>query len=564
MKKITTQPIYLSPTLSKGKGVNTASPSIWEGFRMGRKGLVLLILFVVFLPFLWGEGRGLAQTKMPADTEFFYTYGGTNFDEGRDIKETHDKGYIIVGTTSSFGQGNTSVYMIKTDSLGNHKWSCTQGGAQNDHGYAVDTTYDGGFFVAGYSNSFYNGNSFDYSAYYFKTDANGNLLWQKFVDNGAYSFIYGACAMPDSGFVMCGQTYATTDGNADAYLIRVDKNGDTLWTKHYGGPLDEVFNSVCVIKNRIYAVGSNASYPGADSIADGWLVKLDTGGNMLQNTYITYGGHQQETLNGITPYNDSLFTVCGADTHIDSNATTPIVIKYDTSLSINQDIAVQNVFNYVASARYTVLNKIVNISHGSFYIIGTNLGGFGDDGMLFIGFSSGGWFISDSNPTIGGTQNDYGYSGIYTTGGKVIGVGGTLSTQDFCTNTNLGLEDVYLVRFDTDSILKDSIHTTEYNCFADTLFLWQAAIKNYSSNNTVKLFPNPASGNINLFITAANNEQYTANVFSVLGEEVMSLKVNANTATSMDVSDLSNGTYMIKIQDGNQQNISVLKFIISR
>jgi hypothetical protein len=53
-------------------------------------------------------------------------------------------------------------------------------------------------------------------------------------------------------------------------------------------------------------------------------------------------------------------------------------------------------------------------------------------------------------------------------------------------------------------------------------------------------------------------------VFSVLGEEVMSLKVNANTATSMDVSDLSNGTYMIKIQDGNQQNISVLKFIISR
>ena len=521
-----------------------------------KKLLYILFLFAVNLQ---------AQTKMPADTEFFYTYGGTNIDEARDIKETSDKGYILVGTTSSFGQGEASVYMIKTDSLGNHKWSSVQGGAQNDHGYAVELTYDHGFFVAGYSNSFYSGNSYDYSAYYFKTDANGTLLWQKFVDNGANSFIYGVCPVSDSGFILCGQTYATANYSSDAYLIRVDKNGDTLWTRHYGDSLDEVFNSVCIMNNSIYAVGSNGSHAGADSLADGWIVKLDMQGDTIKNTYVSYGAKQQEVLNGITPYNDSVFTVCGGNTHIDSNATTAIIIKYDTSLNINMNLTTANVLGAPYPGRFTVLNKIVNISYGSTYAIGTNFGGYGGDGILFIGFSRGGWFISGSNPTIGGTQNDYGYSGILTTGGKVIGVGSTLSGQEYCVNPKMGLDDVFLVRFDTDSILKDSIvHNTEYNCFADSLFLWQASIKNYTNNSNIKLYPNPASATINLSIISANNEQYAARVFSVLGEEVMALKVNTNTSTSIDVSNLSNGTYIIKMFDGNQQNISILKFIISR
>ena len=313
-----------------------------------KKLLCILVLFVVNLQ---------AQTfKTPADTEFLYTYGGTNIDEARDIKETPDKGYILVGTTGSFGQGAASVYMIKTDSMGNHKWSLTQGGPYNDHAYAVELTYDSGFFVAGYSNSFYTSANHDYSAYYFKTGGNGHLLWQKFIDNGANSFIYGVCPVPvDSGFILCGQTYATADFTSDAYLIRVNKNGDTIWTRHYGDSLDEVFNSVCVINNRIYAVGSNGSHAGADTIADGWIVKLDMHGNTLQSVYVSYGAHQQETLNNINPYNDSLFTICGNETHIDSNVTTGIVTRYDTSLNINLDITHLNSLNNIINKPSTFL-----------------------------------------------------------------------------------------------------------------------------------------------------------------------------------------------------------------
>ena len=534
------------------------------------------LLFVIMANCLLFTSR--AQTKMPADTGYYYTYGGTNIDEARDIKETPDKGYILAGTTSSFGPGAASVYMIKTDSLGKHIWSATQGGPQNDHASAIELTYDSVFFVAGYSNSFYTQNSFDYSAYYFKTDANGHLLWQNFVDNGANSFIYGACPVPaDSGFILCGQTYATASGNADAYLIRVDKNGDTLWTRHYGDSLDEVFNSVCIMNNAIYAVGSNGSHAGADSLADGWVVKLNMNGNTIKTTYVTYGAHQQETLNGITPYNDSLFTVCGGDIHNEYNSTTAIITRYDTSLRITDTMTTKNFLSQDSTVNgYLVaFNKVVNISYGSVCVIGYAIGGLGGTNMYFEGFSRDGWLIAYTPPTnayiyhAGGIDNDYGYSGIYTTGGKLIGVGSTDnfgSTPNFCTNPNLGLEDVFFVRFNTDSINSAVLSTSpQTNCFADTLYLSQANIKNYTNNNaTIKLYPNPASDNINLSVTAANNEPYTAKVFSVLGEEIMSLKVNTNTSTGIDVSNLSNGTYIIKVQDGNQQNISILKFIISK
>ncbi|MHB8260156.1 MAG: T9SS type A sorting domain-containing protein [Bacteroidia bacterium] len=540
----------------------------------------MLAICFILSPLLWrgAGGEVFAQTfKMAADTEFFYTYGGTNFDEARDIKETADKGYILVGTTSSFGPGMASVYMIKTDSLGNHKWSGVQGGAENDHAYAVELTYDSGYFVSGYSNSFYANNSFNYSAYYFKTDATGHLLWQKFIDNGAWSFIYGSCTVPDSGFILCGQTYATTYGDADGYLIRLNKNGDTLWTKHYGGTQTEVFNSVCIINNKIYAVGSNGSHAGADSIADGWIVKTDMNGDTLQTKYVSYGAKQQETLNGITKYNDSLFTVCGSNYHIDSSATTPIVIKYDTSLRINQDLTTMNGLAQDSTVRgYAVeFNKIVNISYGNVCVIGSAIAGLGGYNMFFQGFSSGGWWINDYLRHSGGTYNDYGYSGILTTGGKIIGVGSTqgfggLPTPPYCTSPKMGLEDVYLVRFNSDSI-SNSVLTAQpltsspqVNCFADSLYLSQASIKNYTSNFNVNIFPNPANTMTNLTISPFDNvHKNNIEIYTIIGECVHR-QIITSSNSQIDVSILSNGTYFLKIQDKKGQNVSVIKFIISR
>ncbi len=494
---------------------------------------------------------------MPADTEFFYLYGGKGIDEARSIKEIPGGGYILAGTSSSFGQGDASVYLIKTDSMGKHLWSACYGGTQNDWAYSIEVTADSGYFVAGYSNSFNPPNGFD--AYYFKTDKNGNLQWQKTVSGTDWDFIYGTTPMPDGGFILCGETYTNSNGGSDAYLIRINKNGDTLWTKHYGGLLDETFNSVTLMNNQIYAVGKNASHA-TDTIADGWIVKLDTNGTILKDVFISNPDvHFEEILLGITPYSDSTFYFCGKVTKLDSNCTTHIIGKADTALNflwLSKN-------GPTSSGYYDSFEHIINISYGGICVIGAKTGGLGGLGMFIVGFDYQGYVIYDYYPTVGGTKDDYGYNGIYTSKGRVIGVGSSKSLEDFCANTNMGSQDVFLVRFNCDSILNGPLTPsarTKYSCFGDTLPLWQVGVKNYVTNFNVKLFPNPAYATTNLFISSVNNEKYTAKVFSIFGEEVMNFKINSNIETAIDLSNLSSGTYFIKVLNQNNTILSTIKF----
>src|SRR5436189_3357196 len=84
------------------------------------------------------------------DSCHFYTYGGSNNDYARQIISTSDSGYIVVGTTSSFGVPLTDIYLIKTDSNGVKQWSHFYGGDQIEWGYAIRETYDHGFIITGY------------------------------------------------------------------------------------------------------------------------------------------------------------------------------------------------------------------------------------------------------------------------------------------------------------------------------------------------------------------------------------------------------------------------------
>ena len=448
--------------------------------------------------------------------------------------------------------------MIKTDSLGNHQWSSVQGGSQNDWGYSVELTPDSGFFVAGYSNSFYTGSSFDYSPYYFRTDKNGKLLWQKSIDQVGYSsFVYGSCALPDGGFLMCGQTYATSSGNADAYLIRVDKNGNTIWTNQYGGIQDEVFNSVAVINNSIYAVGGNSSHP-ADTASDGWVVKLDMNGTQLQDTFIVFNAGYKEVLNGITPYSGNNFHVCGSmyiNDANDTNVTHGILGKLDTSLTFLEPT--QNAPSGGKNS-VTSFSKVLNISYGSTCVIGIRTGGYGGLGMFFAESDKFDNFIYGSAHVAGGAKDEYGYSGLYTSSGRVIGVGNTASM-------GAGQEDAFLVRFDSDSILDASIGSnTIITNFKDTLFLSPVSIKSYTAGIKINLFPNPSTGYLQLQLNGFTSISYIAKAYNILGEEVFSGRVSLNNSNELNLSSLDNGTYFMKVQYEDGQNISVLKFIINK
>jgi hypothetical protein len=122
------------------------------------------------------------------------------------------------------------------------------------------------------------------------------------------------------------------------------------------------------------------------------------------------------------------------------------------------------------------------------------------------------------------------------------------------------------VRFDSDTI--QNIPLTNKNpiirCFTDTLYYWAASIHQYSSDLKINLFPNPASDAVQLQITGDPKTDLTAHIFSLLGEDLMSFKVNVNAINAIGVLPLSNGSYVVKIQDESGRDHSVLKLVIDR
>jgi hypothetical protein len=341
--------------------------------------------------------------------------------------------------------------------------------------------------VSGYSNSFDAPNGYD--GYYFKTDKNGNTQWQKTVGGADWDYIYGSTPMPGGGYLLCGESYSNSNGGTDAWLVRINNSGDTLWTKKYGGAFNEAFNQVLVLNNRLYAVGKNATHS-SDTISDGWIVKMDTSGNVLGQYFISGPHHFEEVLYGVAAGDSPYFYFCGYANRLDTaGKISSIIGKIDTAFN----------FYYLY---YDTLHAADGISYKHIIPIDTGIclvgyanGGFGGTNMFFVGYDKTGGFINDYAHHAGGEFNDYGYDGIYTRSKRIIGVGSSMgSNTHFCQSA--GAEDAFLARYNGQLILNNNYSTPNYprsNCFKDTLFFWQASMQAYSSDIVVKLFPNPAT-----------------------------------------------------------------------
>jgi hypothetical protein len=222
---------------------------------------------------VWNDDVYIIKTNSEGELKWQRIFGGTNSDWGNSVQQTYDGGYIIAGNTYSFGAGDADVYLIKTDSGGNLKWQKTFGGSGFDWGRSVQQTTDGGFIIAGSTFSF--GDPYYEDIYLIKTDPNGNLLWQKTFGGKDDDWGLSVQQASDGGYIIAGTTGSFGAGYGDVYLIKTDPNGNLLWQKTFGGSDWDGGNSVQQTSDGGYIIAGDTYSFGAGG-ADVYLIKLSS------------------------------------------------------------------------------------------------------------------------------------------------------------------------------------------------------------------------------------------------------------------------------------------------
>lgn len=207
------------------------------------------------------------------------TFGGKRRDRGINLIQTNDDGYAIVGYTSSQGAGQEDLYLVRADPLGKVLWSNTYGGDGKDNGWALLETEDGGFLIAGFTNSFGAG---EMDIYLVRTDAGGNLLWQRTFGGPKSEFGWAMAPTSDGGYVLAGQTNSFGAGAEDGYLVKVNAQGEELWSQTFGGPQeDRLFSIDQGAGSGFILTGTTRSFGAANGgNRDLYLVKTDDSGEV--------------------------------------------------------------------------------------------------------------------------------------------------------------------------------------------------------------------------------------------------------------------------------------------
>lgn len=173
------------------------------------------------------ENRDIFLCKLNSngDTLLTQRIGGLLDDSGSDLIKTTDGNYIISGFTSSFGNGGYDVYLIKLNSNLDISWTKTYGGLDDDFGSSIDQTIDGGYILTGVTKSYGSGNR---NVYLIRTDSNGDTLWTRTFGGINDDIGRSVIQVPDGGFLITGYSTSNGNENGDLYLIKTDENGITL------------------------------------------------------------------------------------------------------------------------------------------------------------------------------------------------------------------------------------------------------------------------------------------------------------------------------------------------
>ena len=273
-------------TLHRGLSIN-------KKLQLKTAKLKLTIIFLLFNIFLFSALPALAS-------QWAKTYGGSGYDEGSAIQQTGDGGYIVAGYTQSFGAGRYDGWVLKLNADGSVAWQKTYGGSSDDYAYAIQQTGDGGYIVGGFTQSFGAGN---YDAWVLKLNADGSVAWQKTYGGSGNDYANAIQQTGDGGYIVAGYTQSFGAGNYDAWVLKLNADGSVAWQKTYGGSGDGCAFAIQQTGDGGYIVGGFT----VNFVA--WVLKLNADGSVAWQK--TYGGSGNDRTYAIQQTADGGYIMAG-------------------------------------------------------------------------------------------------------------------------------------------------------------------------------------------------------------------------------------------------------------
>jgi len=362
----------------------------------------------------------------------FYTYFGSQEDEvGYSIVQTMNKGYFVLGISNGNGALQTDILLSRLDNSGAPIWHKLYGGMNNECGTAVVELSDSSLVFTGYTNSYGSGG---YDAIIYRVDKLGNLLWQKTFGGLDWDFANSLVLSNDNHLVVCGSTYSFGRGLMDGFILKLDLNGNQVWSKFYGGLEDDEFMRVIQTNDGGYVLaGTTKSY--GDSLGNAWIFKVNATGDSLWQTQ--YGGSGPDVGNSVVENTAGELFVAGGVTPTNSPKTEAFVVKltntsafvWETLMGLPQENEVANDVLVSGSSYGNVLMTYAT----------REIGGFGDDVKTLL-LDANGYYLQGGS--FGGQYDDVGHDLAGTEDKGYILCGATESY-------NALAKDVLIIKYDS-------------------------------------------------------------------------------------------------------------------
>jgi len=440
------------------------------------------------------------------------TFGGSEQEDGQSVQQTTDGGYIITGHTYSFGNANPSLWLIKTNSQGQEEWNQTFGGSNSGQGQSVQQTTDGGYIIAGITEIG------GVDVWLVKTNSQGNEEWNQTFGGDSLDLGQSVQQTTDGGYIITGWTNSFGNGGSDVWLIKTDSNGDSLWTKTYGGISGDGGFSVQQTSDGGYII-AGVTYSFGNGQGDIWLIKTDSQGQEEWNYAI--GGAGYDYGKSVKQTTDGGYIIAGVTYSFGNGESDVWLIKTDSdgNEEWNQTFG---------GSDYDRGNSVQQTSDGG-YIIAGDTRSFGNDTLDV-------WLIkTDSNgneewnKTFGDIHEDIGYSVQQTTDDGYI-ITGYTDISD-----SVGNNDVLLIKTDQYGNLETS------------------TIVGLPTKYTLSQpYPNPFNPTTTIEFSIPQTEFVTVKVYNIVGNEITTL-INdelstGNHSIQWDGSHQPSGVYFVKIE----------------